>query len=120
MAAWMIPAALMALGIAKGEQDKRREKKQQLLNSEITRYSPWTDIANQPVQFADPSGSAMQGLMGGLMMQQGMDSADKQNALLDAQTQYYQNAQMQSGYVPGQGMPPYAQSASPYMGIRSY
>ena len=118
MAAWLIPAAMMAAGLLKGEQDKKKEKKQALLNSEITRYSPWTNIAQQPVQFADPSGSAMQGLMGGLMMQQGMAGADKQNALLDAQTNYYNQSQ------PGAASPwgfdpnapyPYQQGAGPRM-----
>jgi len=107
---WLLMALTTAVGARKGEEDKGREKKQRLLNSEITRYSPWTDIGQEAVQAADPTGSMMQGAISGAMMGQGMASTDKQNALLDAQANYYkQQALMQApgtgphALLPGQG-----------------
>lgn len=65
---WFIPAAgLAAVGAARGVAQKKaaksRELNDRLLNAEITRYSPWTGMAPQPVQPAqyDVLGTALQG-----------------------------------------------------------
>lgn len=108
------------LGLAKGEEDKHTEKKQRKLNAEITRYSPWTRIGQQPVRMADPTGSLLQGGLSGAMMGQGISNSMAQNKLLEAQA-----AQAAAGgagaatYMPGQGMPPYA-NANPWTGMSPF
>ncbi len=90
----MGPLALAAIGagvgLLKSNADRQRAERQRQMESEVARYSPWTGFAPQRVQEADPLGSVMQGGMTGAMLGQGMAGADKQNALLDAQTKYYQ------------------------------
>lgn len=105
------------LGLLKGEADKKREKKERLLNAEIVRYSPWTRLNPEPVQSADPMGSILQGGLSGAMMGQGIAGVNAQNAALSAQgAAAAPGAAPPPTYMPGQGMAPYA-NASPWTGM---
>lgn len=100
-----------ALGALKGEQDKGTEREDRLLNSEITRYSPWTRINPMPVRYADQTGSIMQGAMSGAMMGQGIGQTNAANQMLQQQ----QIGQMAQG-----GMSPYAAMQNPYLMNNQY
>ena len=102
------------LGLLRGEEGKRKEKDQRLLNAEITRYSPWTRMNPEAVNPADPTGNVMQGAMTGAMMGQGISRTNAANAALAGQGAGA--AAPQPMYVQGQGMAPYAQ-ASPWTGM---
>ncbi len=76
-------------GLAKGLLvDSPRASRQRKLQAETTRYSPWTGLTGQAPQEADLFGSTMQGLTGGAMLGGSISSANKANALTDAQTAY--------------------------------
>lgn len=88
--AWWIPlAAGLGAGLLKSEAvDRPREKRQRRLAAETQRYSPWTGMTAQPVQEADPFGSAFQGGLTGLSLGQGMEMMKGQKELADAQMRY--------------------------------
>lgn len=63
---------MMALmgGIGLGKSaliDAPKERRQRLLAAQTAVYSPWTGMAPQPVQEADPFGSTLQGVTAGAM-----------------------------------------------------
>jgi hypothetical protein len=85
-----LAAIMAAAGLAKSEfVDKPNEMRERKRQAEVMRYSPWTGMSPQAVQSADPFAAALQGGMAGGMMGQGMQSADAQNKLLEAQAKYY-------------------------------
>lgn len=76
-----------ALGLAKGATiDKDKANRQRELAAATARYSPWTGLQAQPVQEADPWGSALQGATAGAGMGQSFGAANAQ--------QEYQQKQM--------------------------
>ncbi len=107
------------LGLLRGDEQKRKEKDQRLLNSEITRYSPWTRINPEAVNPADPTGALLQGTLAGGMMGQGISRTNAANAALSAQGAAPAAAAPPPVYQQGQGMAPYA-NASPWTGMSPY
>jgi hypothetical protein len=99
---WTIMAAMTA---ARSLADAGKEKRQLQLASATQRYSPWTGLQANPVQYADPLGNAIQGAGAAMSMEQG-----NKQAAADAETRaimqdYYKakTAQMLGGQ--GQGKP---------------
>jgi hypothetical protein len=78
------------LGLGKGMLDKKKEDADRKIQAETTRYSPWTHMQAAAPQRADLLGSTMQGGMTGAAMGQNMNSQNQQNALLDAQKNYWE------------------------------
>lgn len=77
------------LGLVKGATlDRAKEDRQRWLASQTQRYSPWTGLRANPVEEADPFGSAMQGGVQGYAMGQNMENANASKKLADAQTKY--------------------------------
>lgn len=63
---WVMVAVGVGTGVAKSELvDRPKEDRQRKLAAATQRYSPWTGLKAQPVQEADPFGSALQGGMAG-------------------------------------------------------
>lgn len=84
----MIPlwAALALAGAAKSELiDRPKEERQRHLAAETQRYSPWTGMQAGGIQEADPFGSALQGGMTGVSLDQASESADNAKKLQDQQ-----------------------------------
>lgn len=71
--------------IGKIASDSGKESRDKKLAAETQRYSPWTGLQAQPVHYADPAGSAMQGFGSGVAMHQGMQNAEMDQKLKDAQ-----------------------------------
>jgi hypothetical protein len=64
------------LGFLKSGQDDAMAKKQNLLNAQIMRYSPWTGMhPNQTQGHGDQLGNIMQGALTGGMFGQALDKA---------------------------------------------
>lgn len=85
-----VPIAMAAAGLLKGlTVDAAKESRQRKLAAETSRYSPWTGLAPQQVQEADPLGSAMQFGSAGLGLGQGIQSAAGNEALQNAMLKYY-------------------------------
>lgn len=87
----MGPLALMAImaavGAAKSELvDRPKEKRQRRLAATTEQFSPWTGKQSQPIQEADPLGSAMQYGATGAMMGSNMENAEAEKKLMEAQT----------------------------------
>lgn len=74
-----------AAGLAKSQfVDKPKEQKQRALAASTQRYSPWTGLQAQPVQNADPFGSALQYGATGAAIGNGMQNANSQATLSNA------------------------------------
>ena len=72
MGPWMIPLIGALTGLAKSELvDRPAEDKDRELQAATAKFSPWTGLSPRDVKRADPFGSALQGGMTGLSMQQG-------------------------------------------------
>jgi hypothetical protein len=77
------------VGLLKGATvDQAREDRQRKLAGTTQRYSPWTGLAAQPVQEADPLGSAMQFGAAGAQLGSNMDSSKAQQKLMQAQAHW--------------------------------
>jgi hypothetical protein len=77
----MIPvwAIMAAAGAAKDQLvDKPKEQRDRMLAAQTQRYAPWTGLQAQPIQEGSTFGSALQGGMAGLEMQQNMEKAKSQ------------------------------------------
>lgn len=83
---WTIMAALTALRTV---ADSDKEKRQLKLASATQRYSPWTGLSAQPVQYADPVGNAIQGVGTGMAMQQGQQAAAADQETRRIMNDYY-------------------------------
>lgn len=80
---WVITGMAVA-GLAKSQLvDKPKEERQRKLAGETQRLSPWTHMQANPIQEADPFGSALQFGATGASMQQGYQNAQTQKALAD-------------------------------------
>src|SRR4051812_793732 len=69
----MLPLLLAGAGLAKSELiDRPRAARDRQMQAEIARYSPWSGMKADPsmIHEADPLGSAMQGGMAGIMLDQ--------------------------------------------------
>ena len=78
----MLPlfALAAAAGLVKGlTVDKEREDRQRKLAAETQRYSPWTHMQANPIQEADPLGSAIGFGTTGAMLGQSIDNSKAQN-----------------------------------------
>lgn len=69
--------------------DAPKEARQRKVAAATQRYSPWTGLQAQPVQEADPFGSALQFGATGAMLGQGIQNADATKNLQDAMAKYY-------------------------------
>ncbi len=136
----MLPLILgmAAAGLLKSQLvDKPREDRQRRLASETQRYSPWTHMQAQPIQEADPFGSALGFGSQGASLGMQMDSADaargmqeKMGANMDAQTDLYKRSGFNFGQTAdpmgvgsgGMQMNPSYQDpeASPWFGMTGY
>lgn len=82
-----VAVGMAGVGLLKGATvDKQKEKKQALLQSETTRYSPWTHMQGAAPERADPIGNGLAGFGAGLAMDQNnqafkLDKALKEKAL---------------------------------------
>lgn len=77
------------VGLLKSEAvDRPREQRQRKLAAETQRYSPWTGLQAQPVQEADPLGSALSFGATGAQMGAGMENAKAQKGLMEAQSRW--------------------------------
>ncbi len=70
-------AIAAAIGLAKSELvDKPKEQRQRKLASETQRNSPWTGLQANPIQEADPIGTAMQFGATGAQIGAGKEASD--------------------------------------------
>lgn len=91
-------------GLLKSEAiDAPKADRQRKLAAETQRYSPWTGLKANPVQEADPVGSALQFGATGAQLSSGMQNADAQKGLMEAQTNWLNKG----------GKPQYAAALSP-------
>ena len=76
---------MAGLGLAKSELiDRPREERQRQQAANTMRYSPWTGMAPNAVQEADPFGSAIQGGLTGAMLSQNQQKLNTEKTLADA------------------------------------
>lgn len=76
-------------GVLKSEFiDRPKEERQRKLAGATQRYSPWTGLKAQPIQEADPMGSAIGMGATGASMEVGLENAKAQNRLMDAQSNW--------------------------------
>lgn len=74
------------LGLAKSELvDKPQAAKARHIAAVTAQYSPWTGMQAQPIQEANPFGSAMQGGSAGAMMGQSYGQNDMYKQMLEQQ-----------------------------------
>lgn len=79
-------------GLLKSELvDRPKEDRQRKLSSATQRYSPWTGLKADPVQEADPFGSAMQGGVQGFAMGQNMQNHQASQDLMKSQSDYFKS-----------------------------
>jgi hypothetical protein len=77
-----MPITALAIGAGVGllksqTVDKDKEKRQRALAAETQRYSPWTGLHADPIQQADPFGSALQfGATGAALGQNAQSASD--------------------------------------------
>ncbi len=83
---WAVMAALTAAKVA---SDKNTEDRQRKLSAEQARYSPWSGMSADPIQQADPFGTAMQGGMTTMQMDQNQSNVNNQNDLMRSQKGWY-------------------------------
>jgi hypothetical protein len=77
-------------GVLKSELvDRPREERQRRLAAATQKYSPWTGLKANPIQEADPLGSAIQFGATGAALGSNIESANAQNANLRAETDWY-------------------------------
>lgn len=77
------------VGLLKSELvDQPKEQRQRKLAGATQRYSPWTGLQAQPVQEADPLGSALQFGATGAQMGSSIQNAQAQDKLMGAQTNW--------------------------------
>lgn len=84
----MEPLTMLAIGSALGLGksaliDAPREKRQRKLAAATQRYSPWTGLRANPIQEADPFGSALQFGATGASMGAAMQQSELDKALAD-------------------------------------
>jgi hypothetical protein len=73
----MTIALLAGAGLAKSELvDRPREQEQRRQASITARWSPWTGMSPNAIQYADPFGSAIQGGLTGAMLSQNQQKLD--------------------------------------------
>lgn len=89
----MNPITMMAIGAGTGLLkseliDRPKEGRQRALAAETARMSPWTGLKPEPIQEADPFGSAIQGGMSGASFGQNMEDQASKKQLMEAQTSW--------------------------------
>lgn len=83
-------AAGALLGAEKNKEAKDREDKDRMLAAQTQLYSPWTHLQAGPISHANSFvGDVGQGALQGVGMAQGMESADSDTALKNAQIGYF-------------------------------
>lgn len=79
-------------GLLKSELvDRPKEQRQRTLAAATQRYSPWTGLKAQPIQEADPMGSALTYGSTGAQMGVNMQNATAQQNLMQAQSKWLNN-----------------------------
>lgn len=92
--------------------DGPKEERQRKLAAETQRLSPWTGLKAEPVQEADPLGSALSFGLAGAQLGQGMEQADLNEAMMKKQMEFL-DRQNAAPMIPAYGM------TSPYGSIRT-
>lgn len=87
----MWPLLYAALGMLKGNKETAAAERDRKLQATTAMYSPWTGLKPTAVKEGDVFGSTMQGLTGGLGMQQGMQNQEQSGALNKAMLDYYKS-----------------------------
>lgn len=72
---WLALAMAVAGAVKATTVDAAKEERQKKLAAETQKYSPWTGLKAGSIDYADPFGSALQGGMTGLQLQQGLDNS---------------------------------------------
>lgn len=80
------------VGLLKSELvDRPKEQRQRALAAATQRYSPWTGLKANPIQEADPVGSALTYGSTGAQMGANMQDSAAKNNLMSAQSQWLKN-----------------------------
>lgn len=80
------------VGLLKSEMiDRPKEQRQRALAASTQRYSPWTGLKANPIQEADPVGSALTYGSTGAQMGANMQDSAAKNNLMNAQSQWLKN-----------------------------
>ena len=84
-------AAMMAASAYKAKQDQNKADRDRMVEAEVMRNSPWTNMKPNRVQDPDGTGTMMQGAASGYAMDQNMASQQNQQDLQKAQIDWYKN-----------------------------
>jgi len=105
---------MAGLGLAKSELiDRPREERQRQQAANTMRYSPWTGMAPNAIQEADPLGSAMDAGLTGAMLSQNQQKLDAGKAKDLAEIPLTGGAGASSQQLPWQMMEMQNQSVDP-------
>jgi hypothetical protein len=105
---------MAGLGLAKSELiDRPREERQRQQAANTMRYSPWTGMAPNAIQEADPLGSAMDAGLTGAMLSQNQQKLDAGKAKDLAETNLTGGSGLTSQALPWQMMEMQNQSVDP-------
>ena len=101
---WWVPLAMAAggaaMGAMKNQGDEQIEAEDRRMAAETARYSPWTGMQPGQIRQANLQNNVMQGAMAGGMMGMNVNQMNQGNALMDAQTNYYNSNAGQGGMGP--------------------
>jgi len=119
-------AASTGMGYLQGQEAKKKERRDALMNAEIARWSPWTKMMPGQIERSNATGNMMQGGITGLAMGQNINQ-------MNAYDKYLQRTAPQgttapqvappaamaelpaAGYYPQQDPNAYASQTSPWM-----
>lgn len=102
----LLTGGMVAAGLGKSLLiDAPKADRQRKLAAETARYSPWTGMAPQQVEEADPIGSAMQFGTTGAMLGQGIENQRFQKKMQPI-WQMQAEKELASGPIPGAGIGP--------------
>lgn len=109
---WVAVAVGAGVGVGKAELvDAPKAERQRKLAASTQRFSPWTHLQAQPVQEADPAGSALQYGATGASMGANMQNMQAQQDLMGKMGNYYDRGGM------GSTANMTADTASPNLGV---